>query len=93
MAVIPAEINQEQSAALESLLKSHNIRIFRDVHVSGHASREDLRDFINILNPENVIPSHGVGEMVDAMEELCKLIGMKPENIHCIETGESLEWK
>jgi len=88
--VIPSEINKEQSKVLEGHLHKHRARIFRDVHASGHGSREDLKQMIELLRPEHVIPSHGIKMMTDAMEELCELLGIPEDHIHSIKTGESL---
>ncbi|MFN3527980.1 MAG: MBL fold metallo-hydrolase RNA specificity domain-containing protein [Candidatus Altarchaeaceae archaeon] len=48
------------------------MRIFKDVHVSGHASKEELRELIRILKPEYVIPCHGNLEMNIKFAELAK---------------------
>ena len=72
------------------MLKDHGVRIFHKVHASGHASREDLKEFIELLRPDHVIPSHGIKMMTDAMEDLCQLIGMKKDHIHSISTGDTL---
>jgi len=39
----------ESRAQLEKRLKKFNVRIFDNVHVSGHGGREDLRDLIRDL--------------------------------------------
>jgi len=90
--VIPSEINKEQFKVLYGLLERNGLHnIFEKVHVSGHASRKDLQEFIEYLRPEHVIPGHGVQMMVDAMEELCKTLGMDDKHIHLIKTGETLK--
>lgn len=60
--VIPSPLNVASRYDLEHRLKSQGVRILKDVHVSGHAMREDHRDLIRMLNPENVIPCHGETE-------------------------------
>ncbi|MEM3127162.1 MAG: RNase J family beta-CASP ribonuclease [Candidatus Woesearchaeota archaeon] len=79
--VIPAEINIKNREALEEELKRLKVRIFRDVHVSGHAFREDLRDFIKITKPKHIFPTHGNKKMTDAYLELAKEEGYNDNNI------------
>ncbi|MEM4182010.1 MAG: MBL fold metallo-hydrolase RNA specificity domain-containing protein [Candidatus Pacearchaeota archaeon] len=90
--VIPTEINKENFSKMEERFKKRKVRIFRDVHVSGHAGREDLRDIIKLLNPENIIPSHGDLEKTSPMVELCEEMGYKSrKNVHQLKDGQSVE--
>ncbi|MBD3313871.1 RNase J family beta-CASP ribonuclease [Candidatus Woesearchaeota archaeon] len=75
--VIPNEINHANREILESKLRKNGVRIFRDIHVSGHCSREDQRDLIEMLNPKNIIPAHVDAEKAVAMAELTKELGYK----------------
>jgi ribonuclease J len=89
--VIPADVNREQFQKMEQRLRKDKARIFRDVHVSGHAGREDLRDIINILKPKHIIPAHGGPDKTQAMVELAKEMGYKPgKDCHLMSDGESL---
>ncbi|MBS3092737.1 MBL fold metallo-hydrolase [Candidatus Pacearchaeota archaeon] len=47
------------------------------LHNSGHGGREDLRDLVNLLKPENVIPSHGGFDKTTPAMELFKELGYK----------------
>ncbi|MBU3912617.1 MAG: MBL fold metallo-hydrolase [Nanoarchaeota archaeon] len=47
------------------------------LHNSGHAGREDLRDFITMLNPENIIPAHGDITKLSALAELATELGFR----------------
>jgi len=86
--VIPTPINQEQFKKMEARLKKNKPRIFRDVHVSGHAGREDLRDILNIVRPKHVIPSHGGFDKTGPMISLLKEMGYKEgKNAHLMENG------
>ena len=89
--VIPTEINIENRRILDDRLKKRKVRIFNNIHVSGHAGREDLRDFINLINPENIIPAHGSHEKISPMIELAKELGYKPKNLHLINNGQKVE--
>ncbi len=74
---IPSEINIANKGQLEKRLKQKGVRIFNEVHVSGHAGREDLRDFINMVNPEHIIPAHGDLPKLSALAELAGELGYK----------------
>ncbi|MBW3003055.1 MBL fold metallo-hydrolase [Candidatus Woesearchaeota archaeon] len=79
--VIPAKLNIDNRKILEEKLKRFNVRIFKDIHVSGHASREDLRDLLHLLNPKNTFPAHGDKAMMEALSELAIEIDLKNVNI------------
>ncbi len=68
--VIPTETNIENRKRLEEKLLSQNVRLFKDIHVSGHACKEDDRDLINALRPKFIIPSHGSKDMRSALKKL-----------------------
>lgn len=74
---IPTEINRANKGQVEKRLKSKGVRIFNEVHCSGHAGREDLRDFINLINPEHIIPAHGDLPKLSALTELASELGYK----------------
>lgn len=89
--VIPTPVNKEQFAKMENNLRKHKPRIFRDVHVSGHAGREDLRDIINLLNPQHVIPAHGGHDKTKPMMDLLKDLGYKNKQSHLMSDGSKLK--
>ena len=89
---IPAEQNIANRKRLEEKLKSNKVRIFKDIHVSGHASSEDLRDFITMVNPKNIIPSHGDASMSSSLVELAEEIGYKTgENVFAMRNGQKIK--
>ncbi|MBN2111613.1 RNase J family beta-CASP ribonuclease [Candidatus Woesearchaeota archaeon] len=93
-AIIPNEINKANRAELESKLKHLGVRIFSDIHVSGHAAREDLRDFVNLTKPKNIIPAHAEKPGVDGMIELCQEMGYKKEkNVFFVKNGQRIKIK
>ena len=59
---IPNPGNIENRRVLEEKILAHGARVFQDLHVSGHAAREDHRDLINMLKPDHIIPCHGPDE-------------------------------
>jgi len=82
--VIPTTINIENREKLDNRLKKRGVRIFNNIHVSGHAGREDLRDFVSMINPEHVIPAHGGPDKTMPMIELCGELGYKSKNLHLV---------
>lgn len=89
---IPTPINEENRAALERRLKKHQVRIFDNVHVSGHGGREDLRDLIKLTNPEHVIPSHGDFSKTKAGQDLAIELGYKKgKTVHLMENAKCLK--
>ena len=60
------------------------------VHVSGHASREDLVLFHNIVEPEHFVPVHGEYRHMRAHAEIARETGILPEKVFVCEDGDSL---
>ena len=88
---IPTPTNIENRKRLESDLRRFNVRIFKDIHQSGHAAREDLRDLINLVKPKHIIPAHGDIGMRSALAELSVEMGYSNgQNVHLMKNGEML---
>ena len=85
---IPSSVNLENRERLEEALRQKHIRMFKDVHVSGHAGREDLRELLRILNVEYVIPSHGDTAKNQACIDLATEMGY--EKVKFLKNGERL---
>jgi ribonuclease J len=86
--VIPVPMIQANRKHLEEKLKKLHLRVFTDVHVSGHSSREDLREFLTILSPKYVIPSHGDPVMTKAFVELAQEQGYSNDRIFSLVEGD-----
>ncbi len=69
---IPNPLNRAQRYVLETKLKMKGVRMIKDLHVSGHASREDHRYLLRMLNPENIVPAHGEFRMLTHYAELAE---------------------
>lgn len=72
---IPAAINIANRGVLEDRLSRKGVRLFKDIHVSGHASREDHRDLIDMLKPKYIIPSHGDVSRLTPLADLASEMG------------------
>ncbi len=87
---IPTEINIQNREQLEKRLKKRGVRIFDNVHVSGHGGREDIRDLILLTKPEHIIPSHGEPKKTMPVVELAKEIGYNNKKIHLMEDSKNI---
>jgi ribonuclease J len=87
---IPVAPNIENRERLENSLSRNGVRIFKDVHVSGHGSREDIRDMIDMVKPEVIIPGHGDKKRITGhIEDLANLLGFKTgENLRFLNNGK-----
>ena len=86
--VIPTPSIQANRAILEHKIHHKNGRIFKDIHVSGHASREDIRDLIKIVSPENIIPAHGDMKKLASVATLSTDMGYAlGKNVHLLQNG------
>ena len=89
---IPAPINETNRYILETKLESQGVRIFKNVHVSGHASREDHRKLLNLLKPDQIIPCHGDMIMRGSYAGLAAEEGYElNKNVHLVNNGLSVE--
>ncbi|MAG78573.1 ribonuclease J [archaeon] len=90
--VIPAPINIANRTMLEEKLKEKGIRIFRDIHSSGHAAREDLRDLIHLVKPKHVFPAHGDITKLTPMAELARELGYEiGKDVHLMRDGQFIK--
>lgn len=62
-----------------------------DVHVSGHARREELRLMFTLTKPKFFIPVHGEAKQLYQHADLAKQMGIPEENIIVPELGGVIE--
>jgi len=62
------------------------------IHVSGHASRDELRKLLEIIRPKYFVPVHGEYRHLVHHGRLAKETGVAPENIFLMEDGDVLEF-
>ena len=88
---IPVPVNIENKENLDRKLRKSKVRLFNDVHVSGHGGREDIMDLINLINPQHIIPSHGPKAVTNPVIELGRDLGYNPKkNIHVMHDGQKI---
>ena len=61
------------------------------VHVSGHASQEDLKRMLSLTRPRYFVPVHGEYRHLLGHVRLAASTGLPPERIFLIEDGRGLE--
>ena len=62
------------------------------IHVSGHASQEELKLMHNLVRPKFFIPVHGEYHHLVRHARLAEELGMPKENIFIAENGQVLEF-
>lgn len=62
-----------------------------DVHVSGHACREEIKLLMALLRPEYYMPIHGEARHLYAGKEIAEFMGIPPSNIFLSDIGKVLE--
>src|SRR5262245_24177812 len=61
------------------------------VHVSGHASQEDLEDMIRLTRPRYFMPVHGEYRHLLQHARLAEKAGVPPDHVFLVEDGLGLE--
>ena len=83
------------SRTIDNLLKlGANVVYGREngIHVSGHASQEELKLMHNLVRPKFFIPVHGEYRHLVKHAKLAQELGMPKENIFIGENGQILEF-
>ena len=62
------------------------------VHVSGHGSREEHKLMLNLVRPRFFVPIHGEYRHLVHHARMAEQVGIPPENIFVIESGQVLEF-
>ena len=62
------------------------------IHVSGHASQEELKLILNLVSPKFFIPVHGEHRMLRQHGKLAQETGIPKENVFIGENGQVLEF-
>ncbi len=62
-----------------------------DIHVSGHASQEELKLMLTLTRPKFFMPIHGEYRHLRAHAQIAESLGIKPSRIIIAENGSILE--
>ena len=63
----------------------------KKIHVSGHASQEELKLMLELIKPKYFIPVHGEYRMLVKHAELGKFMGVPAKNVVIGENGKVIE--
>lgn len=63
------------------------------VHVSGHASQEEMKLLIHLVKPKYLIPIHGELRHMKQHATIAQEVGIPEENIAVIENGQMVEFE
>ena len=76
-------------------LYRHGARVFYsevgNVHVTGHAHRDELREMLDAVRPKFFIPVHGEYRQLLQHAEVAREAGMPDDNVVVVEDGEAVE--
>ena len=76
-------------------LYRHGARVFYsevgNVHVTGHAQRDELREMLDAVRPRFFVPVHGEYRQLLLHSELAREAGLDQSHIAVVEDGESVE--
>jgi ribonuclease J len=90
--VIPEPTNEGQRYQSETLLGMQGARVYDDVHVSGHLSREGHYEMLDTLRPEHVVPAHqdmaGFSGYVDLATSQGYTLG---DDLHVTSNGNTIQ--
>ena len=60
------------------------------IHVSGHAHREDIADWLALAKPRAVLPVHGEPRMLAAVAEVARENGIPADRVPILDNGDRL---
>jgi ribonuclease J len=61
------------------------------IHVSGHASQEELKLVLNLVRPRHFVPVHGEYRHLVRHLQLGREVGVPADGCHLLEDGDVLE--
>jgi len=60
------------------------------IHVSGHAHREEIADWLQLARPRAVLPVHGDRRMLAAAAEIARETGVAADRVFLLDNGDRL---
>ncbi len=91
----PIPGNEEMIYRIINRLLQRGAEVYHEgvanVHVSGHASREEMKLLINLVKPKFFVPVHGEIRHLQAHGKLAQEMGITEERIAVVENGTILE--
>jgi len=88
--------NERAIARIINHLFKHGAEVFyekvSEIHVSGHASKEELKLMLSLIKPRYFIPVHGEYRHLVYHSQLAQKVNIPEENIFILEDGEVMEF-
>jgi ribonuclease J len=63
------------------------------VHVSGHASQEEMKLLLHLVKPKYFIPIHGELHQLHEHANIARKVGIPDDHIAIVENGQVIEFK
>lgn len=60
------------------------------IHVSGHAHRDDIADWLALVKPRAVLPVHGEPRMLAALSDIAREAGVPGDRVPILDNGDRL---
>ena len=79
------------TGVINELMRKGADVIFQDVHVSGHACKEDIKLIYSLVNPKYCIPVHGEYKHLIAQAKIAEELGYDKDHIKILSSGDVLE--
>jgi ribonuclease J len=93
----PIPGNEEMVHRTINKLLQRGARVIYDpiapVHVSGHASAEEMKLLIHLVKPKFFVPIHGELRHLHQHAALAREVGIPAENIAVVENGHVIEFQ
>lgn len=93
----PIPGNEEMVHRTINKLLQRGARVIYDpiaaVHVSGHASQEEMKLLLHLVKPRYFIPIHGELRHLHQHAALAREVGLPAENVAVVENGTVLEFR
>ncbi len=87
--------NEKTVGNIVNALVKNGVKVVNDaveeVHVSGHACREELKLMMALLRPKYLMPIHGENRHLYANKEIGEFMGISADHIFIGEIGKVLE--
>lgn len=87
--------NEKSVGRVINQLYQHGAKVIyermADVHVSGHACKEELKLMLTLTKPKFFIPVHGEARLLYQHKELAEELGIPEEDIFVTEIGDVVE--
>ena len=87
--------NEKFVGKIINALVKNGVKVVNDsveeVHVSGHACREEIKLMMSLLKPKYFMPIHGEARHLYANKEIAEFMGIPSQNIFISDIGKILE--